>query len=49
MKKSIQAIALTSLVIGATLFSCKTNSEKEDDATKNVTEAFKDLTVNNKK
>jgi hypothetical protein len=43
MKKSIQAIALTSLVVGSTLFGCKTNSEKEDAATKNVMEAKENL------
>jgi hypothetical protein len=43
MKKTIQVLALASLVVGSTLFSCKTNSEKEEDATKNVTEAKENL------
>jgi hypothetical protein len=43
MKKSVHMLALTALIFGSTLFSCKTNSEKEADATQNVTEAKEDL------
>lgn len=43
MKKSVHMLALAALLFGSTLFSCKTNSEKEADATQNVTEAKEDL------
>jgi chromosome segregation ATPase len=43
MKKIILMVAVTTFMAGTTLVSCKSNSEKEGDAEKNVQEANQDL------